>query len=626
MIFMQNNFLINYYPMKKSYFISYICFSALIMALTMSSCQKNVMEIVIFDDKQIDEVMAEQTSLNLSEFLSILDVSGMRSTVHAYGNYALFAPNNDAVDAYLKQIGKSSVSDLTQDEAAAIVKYHLLNVTDITDSVTTSSFVDGRMAYPTFAGSYLTTKQEGENIRVNRQALIVSPRDIKASNGYLHILDHLLTPPDPITESITARVRALPDNFSLMKEAFERSGMADTLAANPQGAWKTLFIQDNDAFASDGINNMDDLISALQTNTPDVGSVDSLLYNYIAYHTVPSLEYVADLLVASSLNTMVKNQVITFSRTVNGTDTQILLNQINLGQTTEPGIPLDRSSDYSDWTCSNGVIQKINGNIKIVIRAAYRIYWDIAEQPEIMALRNFRKPGCSVIYNEGDLSELTWHAKSGCPTPWNQVQYYCGTVPQTIDAFDEKSQYVYADYLRFNLDLNAIQWMELKTPVLIGSDAGVKYKVWICYRRELECNLKTTFKEDGYDDQPLPYIFDMSLYMPNPYDSASGNTPETVEQDGWKIYNAKKYNSVVCSYLLGTIEVHTTGRHTLRLEPTTNRRVQQQGNVDLIEFIPVDDDQLWPRVDVKGNWIDQSYENRACAVWPLEDCGDDTAE
>jgi len=600
--------------MKKIFFILSVCIAALVM----SSCEKNVTDIVIYNDKQIDELMAEQQSPKLTEFLAILDISGMRSTVHSYGNYALFAPTDEAVDAYLQQIGKSSVNDLSKDEATAIVKYHLLNVTDITDSVTTTTFVDGRMAYPNFAGSYLTTKQEGQDIRINRQALIVSPRDIKASNGYLHIIDHVLTPPDPITESITARVRALPDNFSLMKAAFEASGMADTLATNIAGVWKTLFIQDNDAFASAGINTLDDLIGTLHANTPSIEDAGTLLYNYIAYHTIPRLEYQADLLVTSSLETMVNNQVITFTRTTTDTQTDILLNELNLGQTFEPGIPIDRTSDYSDWTCSNGVIQKINGNIQIVIRAAYRIYWDIAEQPEIMALRNFRKPGCTATFNPGDLSEIDFKAKSGCPAPYNQIIYYCGTVPQTIAAFDPKSQYVYADYLRFNLDLGAIQYMEMKTPVLIGSEEGVSYKVWICYRRELQCNLRTTFKQDGYDDQILPYIFDMSAYMPDPY--GDGNTPETVEQDAWKMYNAKVFNSVVCSHLMGTIKVYTTGRHILRLEPTSNIRVQQQGSVDMIEFIPADEDQLWPRVDVKGNWVGQEYENTPCEIWPLEDC------
>jgi uncharacterized surface protein with fasciclin (FAS1) repeats len=596
--------------MKKNYLIS--LFGVLVLLLTLNSCTKNVEEIVISDDKQIDELMEKH---GLTSFLAILDKSEMRSTVHAYGNYAIFVPTNEAVAAYLQKIGKASVNDLTKEEAVAIVKYHLLNVTNKSDSLTTKGFIDGRMGYPNFAGSYLTTKQTGEDIRINRQANILSPRDIKASNGHLHIIDRLLTPPDPLTESITARVRDLPDDkFSLFKEAFERSGLADVLSQNVKGQWKTLFIQDNEAFASAGIHNLAQLIADLKINTPAVENEDSLLKNYIGYHTVPRLQYVADLLKVSSLETLVKNQVITFTRAISNTETKILLNELNLGQTTEPGIPLDKNSDYSDWTCSNGVIQKIDGNIQIKIRSAYRVYWDIAEQPEIMALRNFRKPGCAADYNPGDLSEITWKYKSGTPVAQQQIHYYCGTIPQSIAAFDEKSQYIYADYLRLNLDLGAIQWMEMKTPVLIGSEAGTSYKVWICYRRELECYVKTTFKQDGKDDQILPYIFDMSLYAPGTISSA----PEVAELEGYKMYNAKKYSSVVISKLLGTIKVYTTGRHTLRLEPTTNRRVGQLGNIDMIQFIPVDENQLWPRVDMKGNWIESNV--KACEIWPYEEC------
>ncbi|OPZ97464.1 MAG: Fasciclin domain protein [Bacteroidetes bacterium ADurb.Bin416] len=599
--------------MKKESLFAFVATIAVMLAV--SSCEKDVTEIVISDDKQIDELMEEQS---LTSFLTILDISGLRSTVHAYGNYALFAPTNEAVDMYLQQVNKASVTALTHEEAATIVKYHLLNISDKKDSLTTKDFVDGRMSYPNFAGTYLTTKQEGEDIRINRQAYIESPRDIKASNGYLHIIDQVLTPPDTLTESLTARVRALPETFSLFKEAFERSGLADLLATNKKGDWKTLFIQDNEAFATEGINTLNDLVTVLRANTPAIEDEDSLLRNFIGYHAVPRLVYVADLLAASSLETLVKNQVLTFSREFAATETRILLNELKLGQTTEAGIPLDRSSVYTDWTCSNGVIHKLNGNIQIKIRSAYRIYWDIAEQPEIMALRNFRKPGCAADYNPGDLSEITWEYKSGTPVAQQQIHYYCGTVPQTISAFDEKFQYIYGDYLRLNLDLGAIRWMEMVTPVLIGSETGTTYKVWICYRRELQCYVKTSFKQAGYDDQILPYIFDMSLYAPNDI----YNQPEVAELDGWKMYNAKKYNSVVISKLLGTIKVYTTGRHILRLEPTTNRRVGQLGNIDMIQFIPIDEEQLWPRVDVKGNWV--GPELKACEIWPLEECPVDT--
>lgn len=475
--------------MKKESLFAFVATIAVMLAV--SSCEKDVTEIVISDDKQIDELMEEQS---LTSFLTILDISGLRSTVHAYGNYALFAPTNEAVDMYLQQVNKASVTALTHEEAANIVKYHLLNISDKKDSLTTKDFVDGRMSYPNFAGTYLTTKQEGEDIRINRQAYIESPRDIKASNGYLHIIDQVLTPPDTLTESLTARVRALPETFSLFKEAFERSGLADLLATNKKGDWKTLFIQDNEAFATEGINTLNDLVTVLRANTPAIEDEDSLLRNFIGYHAVPRLVYVADLLAASSLETLVKNQVLTFSREFAATETRILLNELKLGQTTEAGIPLDRSSVYTDWTCSNGVIHKLNGNIQIKIRSAYRIYWDIAEQPEIMALRNFRKPGCAADYNPGDLSEITWEYKSGTPVAQQQIHYYCGTVPQTIAAFDEKSQYIYGDYLRLNLDLGAIRWMEMVTPVLIGSETGTTYKVWICYRRELQCYVKNQFQ------------------------------------------------------------------------------------------------------------------------------------
>jgi len=82
---------------------------------------------------------------------------------------------------------------------------------------------------------------------------------------------------------------------------------------------------------------------------------------------------------------------------------------------------------------------------------------------------------------------------------------------------------------------------------------------------------------------------------------------------------------VVISHLLGTIKVYSTGRHTLQFTPQSGRgRVQQLGSFDMIHFIPVDEDQIWPRVDVQGNWVGEEYENRNCEVYPYEECAEDT--
>jgi uncharacterized surface protein with fasciclin (FAS1) repeats len=569
------------------------------MAALLLSCEKEMDGQIyrVYDEKMIDEIMEEQ---QLSGFLSVVEKAGLTGTIHAYGTYTLFAPTNEALTGYLQTLGKNGVDALTKEEADALVKYHLVR-----DTLATTDFVDGRLASPNFLKKYLTTKSEAEGSRiyqrVNRQARIVV-ENLRGANGLLHIIDKVLTPPE---RSIADAVRALPDaDFSLMKTLFERSGWADSLSVDREDHWFTFFVQDNKAFEDAGITTEDDLLAQLRESTPNIEDEDELIRNYIGYHGINRLMYVVDLLSVSSLNTLVPKQIITFKRNQD----VILLNELIQDKFNEPGVPLIRNSEYSDLSCSNGVMHQINGNIQIKNRTAYRIYWDIAEQPEIMALKNFRKAGANVNFSPGELSEITWGGKAP-----GQINYYCAGYSNVLD---EKSQYIYGDYLRFGLRTVTTQWMELKTPVLVEG----KYKIWLCYRRELQQKLKTIFKQEGYDDQILPYVFNMEDYMPNP--DAEGSSHELIELDGWKQYNAKKYNSVVISHLLGIIDVQTSGRHILRLEATIEGKGGQDlGSWDMIQFIPIDEDQLFPRVDIKGNWF--SKDMPVCEAWPV-DCA--TAE
>lgn len=569
-------------------------FFLLVGTLWMTSCTELFMKSMegetyrVYNDKMIDEIMLDQ---GLTSFMAIVDKAEFTGTIHAYGTYTLFAPTNEAVDAYLQE-RSISLNDLTKEEAESIVKYHLVN-----DTLRTSDFIIGRLASPNFAKKYLTTQRAG-TYTVNRVAT-VTVKDLSGANGIVQVIDKVLTPPQ---QTVTDAVRALPANFSLMKEVFERSGLADSFSVVREGLWYTFFIQDDNAFIDAGIHSVDELVAELKKNTPAVENTDTLLRNFVAYHGVKSLMYMADLLYISSMQSMAPKQVITFKRN----EDTILINELSQGKTFEAGVMLNRTSLFSDLSCSNGVIHEINGNIQIKNRTAYRIYWDVAEQPEIIALKNFRKQGANANFNPGDLSEVTWGGRA--PT---SINYWCSGIPSVLD---EKAQYVYADALRFNLYSLTNQWIEFKTPVLIEG----KYKVWLCYRRELELKLKSVFKQEGYDDQVLPYIFDMSAYMPNP--ATSGE--EAIEIDGWKQYNAKKYNSVVISHLLGIIDVQSTGRHVMRFEATTGGRGQQAGSWDMIQFIPIEEDQLWPKVDIKGNWIGPEVPN--CKIFPENECPVDT--
>ena len=580
----------NYFNLKKIFPAVAIM---IILAFSLNSCQKSMEREIyrVFDVIMLDECAEKQ---ELNDFLQIVEKADLTGTIHAYGTYTLFGPTDEAIAAYLQTIGKKTVADLTVEEALEIVKYHL-----VPKALSDADFIDGRLAYKNFFNRYLTTQSVSDGgktyFRVNRQAKIIIP-NIEAANGFLHVIDAVLTQPE---NTVANAVRQLPEaDFSFFKDLFDESGWADALDVVNDSTWFTFFVVSNESYQKARINSREDLLVELRKNTPDVATDQELIYRHIGYHIVPRLAYYVDIIASSSLLTMIPEQVIIIKR--DQKENKLLLNDIQMGKNHEIGVPLIRG-EYTDLSCANGVMHQVDGNIFIKNRTAYRIYWDVAEQPELMALaqfRNIQNQAFNTYFVPGELSEIKW---GGRAPGW--IYYYFGGYTTTFDA---KFQYVYSDYLRFRMCNRTTSWMEMTTPVLIKG----KYKVWLCYRREQELKLKTIFKQDGKDDQVLPYVFDLSEYMP------TSITPEQMEIEGWKRYNAKKLESVVISHILGIIEVETTGRHILRFESTHEGRYE--GNWDMIHFIPIDDDQLWPRVDIKGNWVWPNTPD--CEIWPTYAC------
>jgi len=334
------------------------------------------------------------------------------------------------------------------------------------------------------------------------------------------------------------------------------------------------------------------LLNRLRKNQPDVKSDTALLNQFCDYHFISSIRYIGDLLNASALETTIKNQSLTFK--LKGLN--LLVNYYEIGSTIEPGVSLNRESIYSDLACSNGVIQYLGGHIELKNRSAFRVYWELSAQPECMALKDFRRSGTTVAYMPADLSEVEWGGRLV-----GSVTYTCGGAA-TSTSLDTKNQYSYGDMMRFRCSPNLNVWMEWKLPLLVTG----KYKVWVCWRREgTTSTFRSIFKQDGKDDQVLPYVFNLGEYYP-------GGTIEENLANGWKIYPAKGgTGGVMNSRLLGTIVVEATGRHLLRIEGLAGGN---DVSWDMIQFIPVDEDQLWPRVDIRGKWCYPTTPD--CEIWP----------
>ena len=577
----------------------------ILMAVGLSSCQKD-MEGKIYqlsDQKMMDEIL-ESKGDTLSSFLKIIDLSGLRGTIHAYGTYTLFAPTNEAIDKYLTE-NSLSLTSLTEADAAEIVKYHL-----IADTIATSEFVDGRLPATNFNRRYITTKTisdaAGVYIEVNRQGTIIQ-RDLRAANGFVHIVNSVLS---QSKKSIKDAINTLPDSYSLWKEVYNTSGvqeMIDQVQKTYPDIVFTCFIQDNEAFATAGISNVDELMAELRVKNPDIKDDALLLYNYVAYHMVSGFTYVVDLMNKSALNTLVPGEVIVLKKDVN----KVLLNEFLIGGVLEEGILVDRTSEFTDLSCSNGVIHDINGNIQIIKRQAFRVYWDFTEQPELMAMKNFRKPGASIYIDNTDCAGITW----GKTFASDKLQYYCQGYPTTIT---KDNNYVYGDYFYFRLSSNTIKWIEFKTPVLVPGT----YKVWFSYRGlGTVQQIRNIFKQDGQEDQVLGVMSTYYNKTPGSYGLTDYNNEffqkALLEGNRYQMINSQGFwsNSNNCQ-AMGIIQVFTTGQHTLRMEPLLASQFTTWW--DQILFIPVDEDQIWPKQDNVGKMIYQDTPN--CEIYPYSDC------
>ncbi|MFV0470435.1 MAG: fasciclin domain-containing protein [Paludibacteraceae bacterium] len=582
-----------------------------VITIVFHACEKDMAGKIyqVSDQKMIDEIL-ESKGDTCSSFLKIIDISGLRGTVHAYGTYTLFVPTNEAIDTYLAAKGLS-LNAISEEEAAKIVKYHL-----ISDTIATSDFVDGRLPTTNFSRKYITTKMVSETggayLEINRQAKLLK-KDLRGANGYVHIVDNVLYQYEKTIHEVIA---SLPDDYSLWKEVYNKSGMADVLntvkTANPDLAF-TCFIQSNSAFAKVGISSINDLTIMLREKNSDISDDQLLLFNYVAYHFTSDFRYVVDLMNLSSLKTLVDGEVIVLKRDID----KVLLNEFLIGGVLEEGIPVNRLSEYTDLSCADGVIQDIDGNIQIVKRKAYRVYWDLAEQPELMAMKDFRKSGASITFDNTDVAGIRW-AKTYAS---DQITYSCGGYPLSIS---KDNNYVYGDHLRFRLSTNTMKWIEFTTPVLVPG----KYKVWFSYRALPEsgsANIRTTFKQSGQDDQILGAVQTSYNKSPGSYGLTDFNQEffQKAIMDGYRYHMANSkgfWNNAHCCQALGVIEVNTTGQHALRMEPLSTKAFTT--NWDQIIFIPLDEDQIWPKQDIPGKLI---YENTPnCEIYPYYDCSLDS--
>ena len=178
------------------------------------------------DIKALFEEVKLGKSANASSLLSVLS---------ARGNYTVFAPNNDAVRAYVleKTDGASqSIADLTYEQKELIAQnciidngsqnaYELADFPSNGGTFATSNLKDRKLA---------CTQDEADLLYVINGTSKVIENNLEASNGMMHVVNAVIA---PSTNSV-AELMGKAGNMRIMTKLLEITGYADSLKLRTQ--------------------------------------------------------------------------------------------------------------------------------------------------------------------------------------------------------------------------------------------------------------------------------------------------------------------------------------------------------------------------------------------------------
>jgi hypothetical protein len=263
----------------------------------------------------------------------------------------------------------------------------------------------------------------------------------------------------------------------------------------------------------------------------------------------------------------------------------VVINQVVFNGVPEKGIPINRA--ISDNAATNGVWHDPKSHYSVKYRKPTAVYWDVSTFPEILALPAYYKKQSKTWtrLNEADqqFKEITWGWGSLAST---NIFTYSYSTTSSVTRYA-----VNYDVNQLPLGLPARPtWWEMTTPAIIKG----KYKIWMCYSRSKQSSSSNNLCQVSVNGEVMPRTMNFTDLRPKGSDAE-------LEAIGWKQYTeVRAYNtdSNYAGRLVGTYDFPTTQRQTIRI---TNLSGTQNNNyLDMIHFIPIDDNQVWPKFKIDG--------------------------
>lgn len=558
--------------MKRNAFILSGLLMMMAALFALESCKKTEIVESTTSDVNIVGYLDKRTD-SFSLFRQILDRTETSAFLNAYGAYTCFAPTNSAVTKYLAKIGATSVAAADLAVLKDMVRLHLLE-----DTVYTGSFTDGKLPVITMYGQFLVTsvanKSGVSSYVVNRQATVLES-NIRVGNGIIHIIDEVLL---PAAKTIAEQLAAKPE-YSIFVQALQETGFytrLNTVDANLATRWKTVIAESNRALADSGITTYAQL-KARYSQTGNPALANDSLHMYVAYHVTEGLKFLGDIIGTATHETWLPQEVIS----VKLIDQEVVINEDEFNGVLEIGVRLDRSK--SDVAATNGVWHDAKAHYMVKYRKPTALYWDVSSFTEIMKLPAYYK---RANYNFARATEadnpIKDHYWGWGPLAGTNTLSYLYSASSSITNYAYNSD---VNMLPMGLP-NRPVWWEMKTPPIIKG----RYKVWVCYRQQKQSSSSNMLCQVEVNGTLMQRTMNFTETRP-------AGTDAELEAIGWKRYTENTSN-LWAARQVGVIDFTTTKQQTIRITPLVG--TQNNNNLDMIHFIPVDENQILPRFRPDG--------------------------
>ncbi len=249
------------------------------------ACKEDIDEsnLYTFTGETIEDYLVNRSE-RFSSFNYILSRIGYDKILSAYGTYTCFAPDNEAVAAYVDSLyedmsnpelphngmTKPGLEGLTDSLCNDIALFHLLG-TEVM-----SVYMGNGMTVKTILGREITTSLDSASnqVAVNRNSLILAKGvDKDLENGVLHEISQVITRSNLL---IAGEMETHQDMFSVFSSALKATGLADSLTALSHDFEKitiktgfylpnkcemgyTIFAETDDSLAAVGITDVESM-------------------------------------------------------------------------------------------------------------------------------------------------------------------------------------------------------------------------------------------------------------------------------------------------------------------------------------------------------------------------------